>query len=101
MQTALVGILLGSSKLICRYATIYWFYFSIPVFPIPSLNSPIFANEQTSVITYVRPSEQKRNVNREFHERFPFIQLTLTKLRSIKSTLVRISQRVRFCDLSA
>ncbi|KAF6774616.1 hypothetical protein AHF37_05642 [Paragonimus kellicotti] len=42
------------------------------------------------------PQEQKRNVNREFHKRFPVIQLTLTKLRSIKSVLVQVVLKLSF-----
>ncbi|TGZ68935.1 hypothetical protein CRM22_004004 [Opisthorchis felineus] len=53
-------------------------------------------NYLTSVLIYTRPTEQKRDVNREFHERFPLIQLTLTKLRSIKALLVHITCKLSF-----
>ncbi|VEL36250.1 unnamed protein product, partial [Protopolystoma xenopodis] len=51
------------------------------------LNLPFYLS---SVIIYMRPNEHRRNVNREFFERFPNIQLTLTKLRSLKMTIVQI-----------
>ncbi|CAH8490870.1 unnamed protein product [Dicrocoelium dendriticum] len=44
----------------------------------------------TSVLTYVRPSEEKKSVNRQFAERFPLIQLSLTKLRSLKAFMVQV-----------
>lgn len=53
-------------------------------------------NYLTSVLGYVRPNEHKRDVNREFHDRFPLIQLTLTKLRSIKSVMVQIARKLSF-----
>ncbi|KAH8863670.1 CDK5 and ABL1 enzyme substrate 1 [Schistosoma japonicum] len=57
-------------------------------------------NYLTSVLGYVRPNERKREVNRQFHERFPFLQITLTKLRSIKLVLVRITQRLFLTKLN-
>uniref|UniRef100_A0A5K3FN26 Cyclin N-terminal domain-containing protein n=1 Tax=Mesocestoides corti TaxID=53468 RepID=A0A5K3FN26_MESCO len=48
----------------------------------------------TSILGYRRPNEHKRNINREFHQRFPNIQLTLTKMRSIKLALLSIAFRL-------
>ncbi|BHF74796.1 CDK5 and ABL1 enzyme substrate 1 [Sparganum proliferum] len=47
-----------------------------------------FLGYVTSVLGYRRPEEHKRSINREFHLRFPAIQLSLTKLRSLKLAML-------------
>lgn len=45
---------------------------------------------QTSVIEYVKPSDLKKDMNETFSEKFPHVQLTLSKIRRYRLSLTQL-----------
>ncbi|EDO37363.1 predicted protein, partial [Nematostella vectensis] len=44
-----------------------------------------------SMTAYAKPSELKKDLNERFREKFPHIEVTLTKLRSLKRDILKVA----------
>ncbi|XP_029574851.1 CDK5 and ABL1 enzyme substrate 2 isoform X1 [Salmo trutta] len=52
----------------------------------------IFSSYVTTVIEYVKPSDLKKDMNETFKEKFPYIKLTLSKIRSLKWEICAVGE---------
>ena len=50
-----------------------------------------------SIVQYAKKSDVKKGINEQFSDVFPYIKVSLTKLRSIKREMQRVGSEVGVC----